>query len=360
MGLNGTLLLVLSVLLAMVAPAGCVLLWSRVAGPPAVRLAGRLVLIASCQASGLLLAGLMVNRSFQLYASWADLFGSEVNAGGQIQEAGGQGLPAAQVGGPVRFGFDGQYRTWVATVTGPASHVRTQLRVWTPPQYDQPEFRNVKFPVIELFPGYPGTPTTWFAGLNGGDKLVEQMRAGQAKPFLLVAPVITVQPGRDTECTDIPGGPRVATWLTHDVRQIVTENFRAMPGSESWGTMGYSTGGFCAAKLTLQFPQLFHAGVSMSGYFEPVSRDLTRNRALLSADNPCELVKASPPVALLLAGTQQDPGTAPSAEQLKRDSRGATKISLYILPRGGHNTGVWRSMLPKTLQWLSQELSGSA
>jgi enterochelin esterase-like enzyme len=124
--------------------------------------------------------------------------------------------------------------------------------------------------------------------------------------------------------------------------------------------MGYSTGGFCAAKLTLQFPHLFHAGVSMSGYFEPVSHEVTRNGDVVRANSPYELVKSSPPVSLLLAGTQQDPGTAPSAEQLKRDSKGATKISLYILPRGGHNTGVWRAMLPKTLQWLSQELSGSA
>jgi enterochelin esterase-like enzyme len=124
--------------------------------------------------------------------------------------------------------------------------------------------------------------------------------------------------------------------------------------------MGYSTGGFCAAKLTLQFPHLFHAGVSMSGYFEPTSHDLTHDQPLMHANSPYELVKASPSVSLLLSGTQQDPGTAPSAEQLKRDSKGATKISLYILPRGGHNTGVWRSMLPKTLQWLSQELSASA
>lgn len=360
MSLTGTPLLVLSMLMALLAPTCCVMLWGRVVGPPVFRLGGRLTLIVCCQLTVLLVAGLLINRTFQLYTSWGDLFGSDANAGGQIQEAAGSGVSGVRIGGPVKFDFDGQYRTWEATVTGPFSHVRTQLRVWTPPQYDRPEFKNVRFPVIELFPGFPGSPTTWFAGLDGGDKLVEQMRAGQAKPFILVAPVITVQPGRDTECSDLPGGPRVATWLARDVRQIVTENFRAMPGPESWGTMGYSTGGFCAAKLTLQFPHLFHAGVSMSGYFEPVSHDLTHNGDVARANSPYELVKSAPAVSLLLAGTQQDPGTAASAEQLKRDSKGATKIALYILPRGGHNTGVWRAMLPKTLQWLSQELSGSA
>jgi enterochelin esterase-like enzyme len=361
MSLTGTPLLVLSLMLAVLSPVACLLLWDRLLGPPVVRMAGRLMMIALCQLTALLLAGLMVNDYYQLYASWADLFGSDINAGGQIQEARGGTVPHAQrLSERVHFAFDGGYRTWLATVTGPSSGVRTQLRVWTPPQYDLPRFHNVKFPVIELFPGFPGTPTTWFSGLDVGGRLTAETRGGQAKPFILVAPVITVQPGRDTECTDIPNGPRVATWLTRDVREIVTDNFRALSGTDSWGTMGYSTGGFCAAKLTLQYPQLFHAGVSMSGYFQPIDPQITHNPALARANTPYELVKAAPPVSLLLAGTQQDAGTAPSAEQLKRDSKGATKIALYILPRGGHNTGVWKAMLPRTLQWLSRELSGNA
>ncbi|MCW2890202.1 MAG: hypothetical protein JWL58_7064 [Streptosporangiaceae bacterium] len=364
MGLLDGSLLTLSVLLAIAAPAACLLWWNRISGPRAVRYGGRLGLIAVCQVTALLLAGLLVNRSFQLYASWDDLFGGN-GAGGAVQATGPGGSPTSggrlashSAGVKLNFGYSHASQTYSATFTGQASGVRALVRVWLPPEYGHSAYANARFPVIELFPGYPGTPSTWFNALQAGQKLREAMRRGQAKPYILVAPTITVQPGRDTECTDIPNGPRVATWLTKDIRQAMTENFRALPRAESWAAMGYSTGGYCAAKLTEQQPGMFRAGVSLAGYFAPTSPDITRDPALAKANNANELLSTRPAVSLLLAGTDQDANTAALITVMTKAMRPPTQIFKYIVPKGGHNVHVWQQMLPKAYEWISKQLVG--
>ena len=70
----------------------------------------------------------------------------------------------------------------------------------------------------------------------------------------------------------MPGDADIATWITHDVRGMVLKYFRAISTADGWGLMGYSSGGFCAAKLVLQYPGLYHAAVSLSGYYTPESQ----------------------------------------------------------------------------------------
>jgi enterochelin esterase-like enzyme len=363
MGLLDGSLLTLSVLLAMAAPAACMVLWNRLGGPRAVQFGGRLGLIAVCQVTVLLLAGLLVNRSFQLYASWDDLFGRS-GSGGDVQPAPGAGpreggrLSPHGVGTKINFGYVRDNQTYSATFLGHASGIRALVRVWLPPEYTHSAYANARFPVIELFPGFPGTPSTWFNALQAGTKLREAMFRGQAKPYILVAPTITVQPGRDTECTDIPNGPQVATWLTKDIREAMTENFRALPGADSWAAMGYSTGGFCAAKLTEQHPEMFRAGVSLAGYFAPSSPDITRDPKLAKANNAYELLSTKPAVSLLLAGSDQDSNTASSIAAMTKAMRPPTQIYKYIVPKGGHNVHVWQQMLPKAYEWISKQLVG--
>jgi enterochelin esterase-like enzyme len=210
--------------------------------------------------------------------------------------------------------------------------------------------------VVELFTGYPGTPTTWFHVLGAPEKLERAEQDGAAQPAILVAPTITVVPDRDTECVDVPGGPRVATWLGQDIRRIVLDDFRALPSRDAWGTMGYSTGGYCAAKLPVQYPRLFHAGVSLAGYFSPYTPAL----AGLPGENlPALIRQHRPKVDLLLAASRQDPGTTSAVNAMVTAAAPPTQVFTYVVPRGGHNTGVWAAMLPKCFQWLTTRLSRS-
>ncbi|MCO5973714.1 alpha/beta hydrolase [Actinoallomurus soli] len=352
MSLLGPPLLVLSILLALAAPVGCALLWGRVRGMTAWPV--RIAMIVVCQVTAVLLAGVGLNDHFQFFASWNDLIGQNgADAPIQQQNSGSQPL-ARGLSKRLRNDFrpDRRDSAYSAELVGAKSGIRSRIWVWLPPQYRQRP--RQRFPVIELFPGFPGTPITWFHTMQGPKKLQEAMKKGAAQPYILVAPTITVVPGHDTECTNVPGGPKVATWLTEDVRRIVMENFRALPGRDGWGTMGYSTGGYCAAKLATEYPRLFRAGVSMSGYFTASNPALAR---VPGADVPALLQTRHPNVDLLLTASKQDPGTTTAVNTMVRAARPPSVVYTYVVPRGGHNTGVWTAMLPKCFQWLTTQLT---
>jgi enterochelin esterase-like enzyme len=348
LSLLGWPLLVFAIVLALAAPAACVVLWERVRGTGAIP--ARLALILACQATATLALAAGVNDHYQFFASWSDLTGVS-GSDAPIQQQNSGTLPNTK---RLRSDFheDRGHDFLDATVVGARSGIRSKVWVWLPPEYR--EHPQARFPVIELLPGFPGTPTTWFSVLHGPQRLEDAMKKGVAQPYILVAPTITVVPGRDTECVNVPRGPRVATWLSEDVRRLVTENFRALPGRGAWGTMGYSTGGYCAAKLPVQYPRLFRAGVSIAGYFSPATPALAK---LPQENLPAVITQRHPPVDLLLATSRQDPGTSGAIDAMIRTARPPTLTYTYLVPRGGHNTGVWSAMLPKCFQWLTTKLT---
>jgi pimeloyl-ACP methyl ester carboxylesterase len=227
-----------------------------------------------------------------------------------------------------------------------------------PPGYDAPTSAHQTYPVVELLPGYPGSPSTWFHAVRGVAALKDAMAAGRSHPFILVAPTMTVVPGRDTECVDFPGGPRVETWLTDDVRAAVTSAFRAEPGRTAWGLMGFSTGGYCAAKLSLRRPDLYVAAVTMQGDTTPQTPQVRNDPALNAQNSVPEILRTRrPPVSLLLAGTRQDRQSYAELSRLVPLVHPPTRAFVYVLNSGGHNAAVWNSMLPKAYAWLHDQLS---
>jgi enterochelin esterase-like enzyme len=353
MGLTGVPLLVLTVLVALGAPVACLVLWNRTRGRVAV--AVRLLMIVTCQASALLVGGIGLNDHYEFYASWSDLVGGGTGGSAQIAAIGGAGARLARPD----FRREGSLGpgTYSATVTGGRSGVRSRIIVWVPPGYDTPANAHRTYPVVELLPGYPGSPSTWFHAVHGVGALEHAMAAGQAHPFILVAPTTTVEPGRDTECVDFPGGPRVETWLSDDVRAAVTGAFRAEHGRTAWGLMGFSTGGYCAAKLAVRRPDLFSAAVTIQGDTTPQTAPVRHDPALEAQNSiPRILRDRRPPVSLLLAGTRQDSSYA-ELHRLAPLVRPPTRAFTYVLDTGGHNAAVWNSMLPKAYAWLSTQLS---
>lgn len=369
MGPHDTPTLLLSILLAVAAPAGCLLAWNRLPRSAVLRVGGRVVLILLCQVTALATVGLLINNARGFYASWsevsADLFGTGFNAGpGQEQSAGGLRQPGGNTG-PLtvkKFRYDSGRRTYEARVTGPASGVTGRIVTWLPPEYTDPKYRTTRFPVIELFGGTPGEPTTWFGprDLDGGTQLAALLRTGHAKPFILVSPEINVAGGRDDECTDLPHAPRVATWLTKDVRDFMRQNFRVQEPGKDWAAMGYSEGAYCATKFALRYPRLFHAGVGIAGTYESTLPQVTHVPKLLKANSPSELVKKRPPVSLLLATGAQDPvATVAEIDHMMAKVKRPTAATKYVLPRGAHGTVIWRQMLPFVFGWLSKRIDGT-
>ncbi|MFI1091991.1 alpha/beta hydrolase [Streptomyces sp. NPDC020917] len=362
MSLTGSALFVLSILVVPVVMVGMLVAWNRLPGPPAVRLAGRLGMVLVSQAAAVLAVLIWVNNTYGLYESWSDLMGDngqvQLNAAGP----GGHGAPAdpaVEKQAVFTTGQDGVLRT---TAIGARSHITGTVLVWLPPQYSQPAYRHTRFPVVELLPGYPGSPGAWFGAMGVGREMAALIAGHQVSPMILVAPKMNVLGRVDPGCADLPHGAMTSTWLGTDVPDLVRQHFRAEAGARHWATMGYSAGAYCAVNTALHHPGTFHAVVSLSGYNAPEASLVTRDPALARANNPyLELhnAKHQPNVVLLMAGSYQDSDTVYAAKALLSALHHQGTSRLLTIRRGGHNTQVWRAMLPTALGWLSQQVAGT-
>lgn len=370
MGLTGEGFFWLVIVGVIVLPVLTILLWNRIPGPKPVKVGSRLGLIGLSQAMAVLLAALWINNSFQLYDSWSDVLGDN-GATGAIEAATPQGigktavaakngvlgdsLPNAKLWSDLTGVQDG-YQT---TITGPESKVEGAVMVWLPPEYFEAAYAHAKFPVVELLSGTPGTPQTWLEAMQAPTVMTRLVGENQAHPFILVAPAINVDGHHDPDCSNIPKGPQVATWLTADVRNLMLTSFRVSDARDSWGLMGYSEGGLCSSKLALQYSSEYAAAVSISGDDHPDGDLLVPGTAAYNENAPLWLLQHRPArdVALLLTGTREDSDVAQEAAAMVSAAKYPTTVDTLISARGGHNIGVWKSVQPQSFMWLSEHLA---
>ncbi|GHF61090.1 esterase [Streptomyces griseosporeus] len=373
MSLTGTPFLATLIVLAVVALALPLALWSRLRGPRPLRAAARVLMLLFAQLTAVALVFTLVNNANNLYDTWGDLLGT----GGHVQRAedlgaDGKGgiapekLPKVkqtfrQAKGPGMHAAGG---VRVTQLKGRISGVTAEVYVWLPPQYDDPAYRDRTFPVVELLPGYPGSAKAWFGSLKAHEQLLPLMRSGRIAPFILVAPRTNLLAGRDTGCANVPGRVNADSWLSLDVPKMVMDNFRARPAPAGWAVAGYSAGAHCAAKLAVAHPDRYRAAVSMSGYNDPIGESgslAARTPALRAANNPYLLLQkaAVPPrVALYVSGQPHDGYEAGLA--LARLAKAPTTVRVVYLPRsaGGHTMGLWRPQVVPAFRWLTEQLDG--
>ncbi|MFH8476016.1 alpha/beta hydrolase [Streptomyces sp. NPDC018000] len=370
MSLTGTPFFLATIALAVATVLLPLLMWGRVRGPAVVRGAVRLVMVALAQAAAVLSVFVMVNNTNGLYDSWADLFGT----GHHIVAApdlGRDGLgdhrhPVNEPKDVQDFSLMHDPRMGqgvrVTHLSGRVSGVRGEVYVWLPPQYGQPAFRHRKFPVVELLGGFPGSAKAWFGSLQVQSQLEAGMRSGKIAPFILVEPRTNLLAGQDTGCANVPGVVDAESWLSVDVRQMVTDTFRAQSRASGWAVAGYSAGAHCAVKMALSHPDRYRAAVSLSGYNDPAAeRDsLTgRNPELRRVNNPLWILRhaTTPPrVALYLSGGRNDgygDGLA-----LRRAAAPPTRVVVAEVS-GPHTIGLWKRQVPHVFRWLTAELSSN-
>ena len=368
MDLLGLPLLLLAIVLAVAAPVVALLLWGRVRGASAVRLAQRLGLVVLAQLTAVLLAAVVLNNQFAFYESWADLFG-QGNGSGVLQpmpDVAGQPTPSGAAGLQPLPGLrviDGSSRITREEASGPRSGVKAEVTVITPPGYADASNATRRYPVIVFLPGYPGSPSTWINKLGLQRVMDAEIAAGRVRPFVAVLPKMNIAGTRDLECSDVSGGPPAGTWLGEDVPRIVASQLRTLPPGKDWAITGYSTGGFCSAKLALQYPHNYGSAAVLSGYFSP-STDAGAgglfggDQSLLHANDPMWIVQhgSPPPVRVLAVYSVQDPSTARPTEAFLAAATSRLSVQALKLAEGGHNTGVWEGVLPKVLQWLGKGL----
>jgi S-formylglutathione hydrolase FrmB len=337
-------------------------------------------MLVACQLAAVLLVAAAANDYGYFYGSWTGLWNgvrqavTGAPAGGPVVVTGPlrHGKDPAAPGG-LRVVRDARFSTaseWplrgrleTVQIHGPATQIRTRAHVYLPPQYFQRRYAHTTFPAVEVLTGYPGTNMQLVRKLEYQQVLLRQLHHHRAEPMVLVMMRSAVVFPRDTECTDVPGGPQAETYLAQDVPAEMTHYYRVKP--DGWGVIGDSTGGYCAAKITMMNPYVFHAAVSFSGYFTTISDATTGSlwggsRVLQELNSPLWRLRhlPPPPVSMLVLSSRDEGGPLGITNTLRfaAAARPPLQVTTLIEPHGGHNFGTWRPEIPRALAWISARL----
>jgi hypothetical protein len=353
MSLTGLPLLVSLVALAILIPLVLALTWPK-RPHGLVHPVLRFMCMVVAQLTAVAAVGVWANDAFGFYDSWTDLLGGSHE--GSIQAEANGSLP---LGGP-------EGRVITLTVNGKASGASGTVLVWLPPQYDQPGFKKTRFPVLAMLPGQPGTPEGVFSQFQFAPQATQAIRSGAVKPFVAVFPPLMIAPPRDTECTDVPHGPQAETWLAQDVRTAVLRHVRVTRDGKQWSAAGWSTGGFCAAKLLLRHGANWNAAAVIGGYFDAETDPSTGNlfggsEQLRRQNSPIWLMRqpGSLNANLLIVVSKTDRHSYngvhyADSKQMIAQTRGYPNVATILLPSGGHNYTVYEQTLPAVLAWCAK------
>jgi enterochelin esterase-like enzyme len=412
MQLTSGFFIALTIIAAVAGLAATVWIWPRVSRRRTTHLAARLGLIAGSQALAVVALLAVLNGYFLFFGSWSVL----VNTGGVAPQvtrsfaAAASSKPVVVTGadlGPVPGSGSRLPRTAsgqlafkpphfyrknhinVAYAIGQGQKRQRALRavgevleitirgehtgissandfVYLPPQYFQAAYAHARFPVVLALTGYPND--TWsivkFLGLPAtAASLTASKRIAPAVYVMMnVSPALP----RDTECTNVPAGLQVESFFAQDVPAAIEHAFRVQSSRTGWAVLGYSTGGYCAAKLAMMYPYQFSAAISLSGYYNAILDRTTGNLygGSVAYRNENDLdwrLKhlPAPPVSVLvtstLVGEAAYPGTLAFLRLIRLPMRGYS----LILQQGGHNYNTWGRELPQALQWLNHRLSAA-
>ncbi|MGI5228064.1 alpha/beta hydrolase [Actinoallomurus sp. CA-142502] len=251
----------------------------------------------------------------------------------------------------------------VTSLKGAKSGMTGKVWVWLPPQYRDPAYAKTRFPVLMLYPGGSGAGYNYWTDPKVEPIQEEDMllaRQGRAHPFIMVMPIMQPSTREDTECSDIPGHVRIGTWLADDVPALVRASFHTLTSRNGWGTVGASSGAFCAVKMAAERSGTYTAAVSWGGYFTP-DTTLSWSQRDRQANRPDLILQRTRPdlrLFLLAGGDPKIHADVVRIEALTKTLRPPTAVTTYIQPHGLHQTSDLKKLLPAILEFLTRNLAG--
>ncbi|WP_079070579.1 alpha/beta hydrolase [Streptomyces sp. IMTB 1903] len=261
----------------------------------------------------------------------------------------------------------------VTTLDGKKSGFKGKVWVWAPKEYNDPKFAKSGFPVMIALPGGAGYPNNYWMGTDLGlqTSISKWYAEGKSKPFLLAMPVLN--PGPDDkgvywDGSDIPGQPKMGTWLTEDVPDLMKANFRTVKSRDGWAFMGSSTGGFAGMKAVLKHPDKFKAVIASGPDIVPDS-SLWKGHDKEKAENNPELlakqlIDAKGPdvyIAFQVGDNESNKKTLPDVEKFVATfgNKGPVHTSLRVIPGGRHNAKTYvPNMGEGPIQYISKVMEG--
>jgi poly(3-hydroxybutyrate) depolymerase len=295
-----------------------------------------------------------VNYYYGYYTSWgqlsADLSGGTGNLGVIPATTSTTAVTSGQIG-------------WVS-LPGKLSGYDRRGLVYLPPQYGEARYARVRFPVVELFHGTPGTPLSWHTVLRISQVANSLIARHETGPMVLVMPSIN---GPGHQYQDCVNGPSVNddTYLTRDVRTDILTRYRVSSDPSQWGVAGYSSGGFCAANLALRHRGSFGAAAVINGYFRaadgPAGLALHGSQPLQAANSPLYLAEKLTPDGRPLPAFWVAAGVNDRADYKPATMFAAALNRLQQVPfvkfNAGDTANAWSAAVPSSLAWLWQQLA---
>ncbi|MDJ0381454.1 alpha/beta hydrolase-fold protein [Streptomyces sp. G-G2] len=252
----------------------------------------------------------------------------------------------------------------VTTLEGQKSGFTGKVWVWAPKQYFEPQYAHSGFPVLIALPGGRGFPKNYWmaAGLKLQSSIAHWSLEGRSLPFLVVMPVLNPDKSHYYDGSDIPGQPKMGTWLTEDVPDLVRANFRTFRARDGWAFMGSSSGGFAALKSVLQKPDQFKAAIASGPDTVPDSPLWKGFEDERQANNPerlsTELAAKTGPDVYLAFQVGSKESSLPNVQKfIANYGKGPVKTHLQVIQGGEHNAKTYiRGMGEGTMKWISDHL----
>ncbi len=174
----------------------------------------------------------------------------------------------------------------------------------------------------------------------------------------------TLAPPRDTECIDIPHGPKIETFFIRDLPRTLSEAYRVQEGPRRRGILGTSAGGYCSLKLAMRHPEVYSAAAALGGHYRAIHDSTTGdlfggNPRLAEENNLFWLLKRrpAPQISALVTSTRRGEKNYRDTLRFVDAVKPPMKVSSLILGEGGPNFRTWTIQLPAVLTWLDARLS---
>ncbi|KIF06835.1 hypothetical protein PL81_05265 [Streptomyces sp. RSD-27] len=255
----------------------------------------------------------------------------------------------------------------MTTLTGRKSGFTGDVWVWVPKEYDEPRYAKSGFPVLISLPGGRGYPKNYWGtgpGLGLQQAVIDGVKKGTSLPFILVMPVINADTKHHYDGSDIPGEPKMGTWMADDIPDFTKANFRTFTSRDGWAFMGSSSGGFGAFKDVLKYPDRFKAVIASGVDFVPDSPLWRGNREAMDENNPEKLAEklireGGPDVYISFQIGTRESGRDLAEKFMREYGKGPVHTRLQVIQDGEHNGKSYvRGMREGSLEWISKVMQG--
>jgi enterochelin esterase-like enzyme len=212
--------------------------------------------------------------------------------------------------------------------------------------------------------GYPGQQRNLVSKMKLPQHATAEIKAGRMKPAIIVMLRPSIVTGRDTECTDVPGGPHAGTFFSQDVPMAIESHYRTAPAPHGWGLLGNSTGGYCALRLAMLHSDRFSSAVAMSADYDAKQDRQTGDlyggspQVKQESDLMYRLTHfTAPPVRVMVTTSRKGEANYRATLRFAKLAKPPMHVTKLIRDSGGHNFETWQAEAPEALRFLGRNLS---